>query len=53
MKGILQFLKHDEGATAVEYALIASAIAGLICGIVILLGGKVLNLFQSVNSSAW
>ncbi len=41
----------DRGATAVEYALIASLIAAVIIGIVTVLGGQVGNDFQSVVGS--
>jgi pilus assembly protein Flp/PilA len=38
----------DSGATAVEYGLIVSAIAGLIIVVVFLLGKKVNNAFSNV-----
>ena len=37
--------KNEEGATSVEYALIASLIAGVIGLVVSAIGGKVLNMF--------
>jgi pilus assembly protein Flp/PilA len=37
----------DAGATAVEYALIVFAIAAVIVGIVIILGGTVNNMFSN------
>lgn len=37
--------KKEEGATSVEYALIASLIAGVIGLTVSQIGGKVLNMF--------
>jgi pilus assembly protein Flp/PilA len=40
---------REEGATAVEYALIASLIAAVIAAVVATLGGQVLELFQSVH----
>ena len=39
--------KNEEGATSVEYALIASLIAGVIGLAVSAIGGKVLNMFQA------
>ncbi|MBN2362285.1 MAG: Flp family type IVb pilin [Deltaproteobacteria bacterium] len=39
----------EDGATAVEYALIVAAIAAVIAVIVMALGDKVLNLFNSVT----
>ena len=42
--------KEDEsGATAVEYALIASFIAAVIAATVLLVGEEVLGLFESVT----
>ena len=38
-------VNDDRGATAVEYALIVTAIAGLIIAIVFVLGGKTADLF--------
>jgi pilus assembly protein Flp/PilA len=37
--------KNEEGATAVEYALVASLIAGVIALTVSAIGGAVLNMF--------
>ncbi|HEX8973854.1 Flp family type IVb pilin [Oryzihumus sp.] len=39
---------QDRGATAVEYALIASLIAGVVGGAIALLGQHVVGLFTSV-----
>ena len=47
---ILKTLLNDEtGATAVEYAIIASLIAAVIAGIVGVLGGQVADLFSRVR----
>ncbi len=47
----LNKLKRDqEGATAVEYALIVSAIAAAIAAIVFLLGAQVSGLFENVSA---
>ncbi len=53
MKRITGFLKEDEGATAVEYAIMASLIAGVIAVMVGIVGQKVLGLFTSVNAQPW
>lgn len=39
---------RDNGATAVEYALMAALVAGVIVAAVLVLGGTVLGLFSSV-----
>jgi Flp pilus assembly pilin Flp len=41
-------LEDEGGATAVEYALIVGAIAGIIILVVFFLGGKVNNEFTNV-----
>lgn len=51
MSKIIIFLKEDKGATAVEYSLMAFAIAAVIAGVVFILGGNVSQLFQDYNSS--
>jgi len=51
MNQLFQFLKDEKGATAVEYSLIAAAIAAVIITVVYSLGGKVLNCFESVEIS--
>ena len=43
-------LRHDEGASAVEYALLIGAIAAVIVAVVFLLGGKVSSTFQQTCS---
>ena len=48
IKGLARFLKDEEGATAIEYALLASGIFLAIVTAVQLLGGEVLALYQSV-----
>ena len=42
-----RFWNEEDGATAVEYALIASLIAGVIGLAVSVLGGQVLNMFTA------
>ena len=50
MKKIWKFIKDEQGATAVEYAIIAAAIAGVIVAVVTVVGQKTDNNFKSVNS---
>jgi len=45
------FLHNDSGATAIEYALIASGIAGAIIIVVLSLGTSVQNMYTSVSSA--
>lgn len=41
--------KREDGATSIEYAIMASLIAAVIAGIVTVLGGQVLNLFDAIR----
>ncbi len=52
MECLVKFLKEEEGATAVEYAIIDSLIAAVIAVIVGTLGGKVVTAFTS-GSTGW
>jgi len=52
MECLVKFLKEEEGATAVEYAIIVSLIAAVIAGVVGTLGGKVLSAFTK-GSTGW
>jgi pilus assembly protein Flp/PilA len=47
---VSRFFADDRGATAVEYALIAAAIAGFILLMVFTLGGKVKGLYESAET---
>jgi Flp pilus assembly pilin Flp len=49
MKIFGALLNDETGATAVEYAILVSLIAGVIAATVAILGGKVSALFSSVN----
>jgi pilus assembly protein Flp/PilA len=51
MRRLRDFLRNDSGATAIEYALIASGIAGAIIVVVIALGTSVKNMYTSVSST--
>jgi pilus assembly protein Flp/PilA len=48
MRRVRDFLSDDGGATAIEYALIASGIAGAIIAVVLALGTSVNGMYQSV-----
>jgi Flp pilus assembly pilin Flp len=51
MQDIENFLCEEEGASALEYALLASLITGPIILAVALFGGHVCALFASVNTA--
>ncbi len=51
MKRIKAFLRDDEGATAIEYGLIAAGIAVAIIAVVQGLGTNLSNTFSSVSSA--
>ena len=42
-------LRHDEGASAVEYGLLVAAIAAIIVGVVFLLGSRVKSTFSQTD----
>jgi pilus assembly protein Flp/PilA len=46
------FLRDETGATAVEYAFMASLVAAVIAATVVLFGEEVLGLFQAI-ANAW
>lgn len=46
-----QFVRDEEGATAVEYGLLVALIAAIIVGTVAILGGKVNTGFETVNNN--
>jgi pilus assembly protein Flp/PilA len=48
---IKAFLANESGATAIEYALIASLIAVAIIGTVTTLGGKIKTVFNEVANN--
>ncbi|MDA3789081.1 MAG: Flp family type IVb pilin [Desulfobacula sp.] len=52
MKKLIDFLKKEDGATAVEYSIIAAAIAAVIVVAVTVVGSKTSNNFGVLNS-AW
>jgi len=48
MKKLISFFKDEEGATAVEYALMVFLIAVVIIAVVTALGTTIRGVFQSV-----
>jgi pilus assembly protein Flp/PilA len=50
-RSFLRFARCDSGATAIEYAMIASGIGVAIAATVVSLGSKVNGLFVSVSTS--
>ena len=49
MRSLREFFRNDSGATAIEYALIASAIAGAIIAVVMAMGTQLQTKYQSVS----
>lgn len=47
----LRFLRDDAGATAIEYAMIASGIGVAIAATIVTLGSSVQGLYQNVATS--
>lgn len=52
-KFFLHFMHEEEGATMIEYAIMASLIAAVCVAIIIMIGTKVLALFTNVNGAPW
>ncbi len=50
---IKRFLKEDRGATAIEYAIMASLVAAVIVAVVMSLGDQVVLLFAKVLEAPW
>lgn len=48
---LARFLKEEEGATAIEYGLIASLIAVVIVTVLTNLGPKLKQVFQKIQDS--
>ena len=51
MRSFRDFVRNDSGATAIEYALIASGVAGAIIATVMALGSSLQGMYQTVSSS--
>ena len=50
-KMISRFWIHEDGATAIEYGLIAALLAVVIIGAVTLVGSDISNVFNSVATA--
>jgi len=48
---LIQFWKDEEGATAIEYGLIAGLIAAAIIATVATLGGQISELFERITDA--
>ncbi len=48
---IMNFVRDEEGASAVEYGLLAALIAAVIVGTVTALGGKINTAFETVSNA--
>ena len=51
MRNLIRFMRNEEGATAIEYGLIASLIAVAIVTALTLLGSKLSGVFTTIQSS--
>ena len=51
MSHVMQFMQDQEGATALEYGLLAALIAAVIVGAVTTLGQVVSNTFNTIANS--
>ena len=51
MRKLIRFFKDEEGATAVEYAIMVALIAIVIIAAVVLVGKKANNAFSAVASA--
>ena len=51
MQKVLQFLRNDSGATAIEYGLIAAGIAVAIIAVVLTVGTNLNTTFQEVSDN--
>ncbi len=51
MRSLVRFLKEEDGATAIEYGLIASLISVAIVAVLLTLGPQLRAVFQTVQDS--
>lgn len=51
MRSFCDFVHNDSGATAIEYAIIASGIAGAIIIVVMSLGSSLQTKYESVSTT--
>ena len=52
-RSLLRLANDRSGATVVEYAILAGAIAVVISIVVYALGAKTFNLYNTINTSNW
>jgi pilus assembly protein Flp/PilA len=50
MRNIIRFMKAEEGATAIEYGLIAALISVAIVGVLVTLGPALSGIFSTVQA---
>ncbi|MFV0346983.1 MAG: Flp family type IVb pilin [Halodesulfovibrio sp.] len=50
MRTIMNFIREEEGATALEYGLLAALIAGVLAGAVTLLGNQIKTVFEDLTA---
>jgi pilus assembly protein Flp/PilA len=48
LKNLIKLLKDEEGATALEYGLMAAAVAGVLIVVAYFLGGRVSSTLNNV-----
>ena len=51
IRRVRRFLRNESGATAIEYAIIATGIAAVLVAAIATLGGKVTDLFTAVKTA--
>ena len=51
LKNLIKLFKDEEGATALEYGLMAAAVAGVLIVVAYFLGGKVSNSLNNVAAA--
>jgi pilus assembly protein Flp/PilA len=51
MRSLRDFVRDDGGATAIEYALIASGVAAAIAAVIMTMGTSVQGMYQSVANA--
>ena len=51
MRNFIRLMKNEEGATAIEYGLIASLIAVAIVGVLATLGPRLSGVFTTVQTN--
>ena len=49
IKNLINFIKDEEGASAVEYGIMVAAVAAVVITVALAIGGKVQNGFTCIN----